>query len=68
MNVLGVFPSPQLLEESRREVERERELQRVIRARRAAQRAARPSRLATLTARVRRPIRPVPSPRVAEGC
>jgi hypothetical protein len=71
MNYLGIHLAPNLLEESWRELERERELQRTIRARRAArreeQRAGRPSRFATFAARLRHPLRPVPRP-LLEGC
>ena len=71
MNFLGVHMVPNLLEESWRELERERELQQTIRARRAArrteQRAGRPSRFAAFAARLRHPLRPVPRP-VLGGC
>jgi hypothetical protein len=68
MNLLGVYPTPNLLEESRRELERERRQQRQIKEARDARRAARPSRFATLTARLRHALQPDPCPPVAEGC
>ncbi len=68
MNYLGVFPLPNLLEESWRELERERERQRQIQERRVARRAERPSRLATLAARLRRALHSDPCPQLAEGC
>lgn len=61
MNPISLYPLMQthLLEEHRRELERERELQRRIRETRAARRAARPSRFAIATARLRQAVRPV---------
>lgn len=54
MNYLGVHLvlGPNLLEESRRELERQRERERQIKEARNARRAARPSRFATFTARL----------------
>jgi hypothetical protein len=70
MNLLGIYVAPNLLEESRRELERERRQQRQIKEARDARRAARPSRFATLTARLRlrHALQPDPCPPVAEGC
>jgi hypothetical protein len=68
MNVLGVHLSPELLEESRHELERQRQRERQIREARAALRAGRPSRFAILTARLRRPVRPDTGSPVLEGC
>jgi hypothetical protein len=68
MNVLGVHLAPDLLEESRRELERQRRREQQIREARAALRAGRPSRFATLTARLRRPVRPDTGRPVVEGC
>ena len=53
MNYLDIALSPDLLEESRRELERELERKRQIREALAARRVERPSRFATLTARLR---------------
>jgi hypothetical protein len=50
MNYLGVHLAPELLEESWRELERQRDRERRIKEARVAQRAARPSRFATFTA------------------
>ena len=72
MNFLGVrLITPDLLEESWRELERERQQQRKIQEARDARRAKRPSRFATLTARLRHALRPHalqtdPCPPVAE--
>jgi hypothetical protein len=65
--------TPDLLEESRRELDRQLERERQIREVRAARRAARPSRFATLTARLRhvadrRPVHAHPCPPLVEGC
>lgn len=68
MDYLGLYPVPDLLEESWRELERERELQRRIKEARAARRAMRPSRFAALTARVHGALQPSPCPPLAEGC
>jgi hypothetical protein len=68
MNLLGIHLYPNLLEESWRELERERQLQWKIKEARAASRTARPSRFASLAARVRRTLQPNPCPQVAEGC
>ena len=53
MNHLDIALFPDLLEESRRELERERERKRQIQEALAARRVERPSRFATLTARLR---------------
>ncbi len=68
MNYLGMYLTPDLLEESWRELERERERQRQIQEARAARRAERPSRIATLAARVRNALQPDRCPQLAEGC
>jgi hypothetical protein len=69
MNFLGVrLITPDLLEESWRELERERRQQRRIKEARDARRARRPSRFAALTARLRNALQPEPCPPVAEGC
>ena len=59
MDVLGVRLYPDLLEESWRELERERRRDREIKEARAARRAAQPSRLVALTARIRNSRRQV---------
>ena len=53
MNYLDIALFPDLLEESRRELERERERKRQIREALATRRVERPSRFATLAARLR---------------
>jgi hypothetical protein len=63
---LHSFVSPPLLEESRRELEREAELQRHIREARHARRAARPSRFTALLTQVRSALKPAPCPRLVE--
>ena len=69
MNYLGIGLIPDLLEESRRELDRELERKRHIRDALAARRVQRPSRLATLTARLRGPrVEPAPCPPLVEGC
>jgi hypothetical protein len=68
MNFLGVHVYPDLLEESWRELERERRRDREIRERRAARRAEAPSRLAAAWARLRHVPRPAPCPPALEGC
>ena len=68
MNVLGVHLYPELLEESRRELERQRERERLVAEARRARRAVRPSRIATLTARLRHPSRREISRPVVEPC
>ena len=68
MNHLEFALFPDLLDESRRELDRELERKRQIREARAARLVDRPSRLATLTARLRRsPQRDSRRPLV-EGC
>ena len=57
MNYLDIALFPDLLEESRRELERERERKRQFREALAARRVERPSRFATLTARLRHPLK-----------
>jgi hypothetical protein len=68
LNVVAVQLYPELLEESRREVERTLERKRQIQDARATRRAERSSRFATYTRRLRR--RPQPEPRrpLVEGC
>jgi DNA-binding protein H-NS len=70
MNVIGMnmYPHIELLEENRRELERERQLRQQIREARAARRAERPSRFAALTARLRRPLQSDPCPPLVEEC
>jgi hypothetical protein len=69
MHFADIHLSPELLEESRRELERERALQRRIKEARAARRAARPSRFASLTARLRHTPQPAPvRPAVVDTC
>lgn len=68
MNVLGVHLYPDLLDESWRELERERQRERQIKEARAARRAEQPSRYAMLTGRLRGALQPRPCPPVAEGC
>ena len=68
MEFLGTHLTPDLLEESRRELEREREQRRRIQEARDARRAERPPRFAALTARLRNALRPDPCPPLVEGC
>jgi hypothetical protein len=68
MDFLHIALSPNLLEESRWELERERERQRQIQEARAARRAERPSRLATLTARLSRARQADSSRPAVAGC
>jgi len=72
MNYLGVHIAPDLVEESWRELERQRELGRAIRerrnAQRAARRAARISRFAAHATRLRRVGRLAPRGPVTAGC
>ena len=70
MNVIGMnmYPHIELLEENRRELERERRLRQQIREARETRRAERPSRLAALTARLRRAWQPAPCPPLVEDC
>ena len=66
MNFLGVrLITPDLLEQSWRELERERRQQRRIKEARDERRA---SRFAALTARLPNTLQPNPCPPVAEGC
>ena len=68
MNYLGVHIYPDLLEESWRELERERLRDREIKERRAALRAGRPSGFVTLMARLRQTPAPAPCPSLVEAC
>jgi hypothetical protein len=68
MNYLGVHLTPDLLAESWRELERQRERERRIREARVARRAERPSRFVTLTARLSAVRKPKPCLQLAEGC
>ena len=68
MNFVYGQVSPDLLEESRREVEREHERWRQIREARAVRRAERRSRFAALTTRLRRAPQPDPCLPLVEGC
>jgi hypothetical protein len=63
----GVYPFPDLLEESWRELERECRQQRRIKEARDARRAMRPSRFAALTAGLRHACQPTPCLPVADG-
>lgn len=67
MNFIGVHLYPNLLEESRRELERERQRDRQIQEARAARRAEQPSLVATLRTRLRRSTRPDPCDPVVEA-
>ena len=66
MNFLGVYPAPDLLEESWRELEARATA--ADKEARAARRAMRPSRFAAFTALVRSALQPIPGPPLAEGC
>ncbi len=68
MNHLDIALFPNLLEESRRELERERERKRQIREALAARRVEQPSRFATMTARLRHAFRRDPCRPLVEGC
>jgi hypothetical protein len=68
VNHLDIFLFPDLLEESRRELERERERDRQIREALARRRVEQPSRFATLTARLRQPLQRDPCRPLVEGC
>jgi hypothetical protein len=68
MSYLDIFLSPDLLEESRRELERERRREWQIREARAALRLERPSRLTFLTAFRRQQLPPDPCGPLVEGC
>jgi hypothetical protein len=68
VNHLDIALFPDLVEESLRELDRERERRRQIREALSARRVDRPSRFATLTARLRRALQRNPSRPVVEGC
>jgi len=68
MNHLDIFLAPNLLEESRRELERERRRQSQIREARAERRAEQPSRFAMLIARLRPTVEPDPCRPLLEAC
>jgi hypothetical protein len=68
MNHLEIGLSPTLLEESRRELERERRRRSEIRDARAARQVERTVRFAAITARLRHPLRPDPCRPLVEGC
>ena len=67
MNHLDIGWSPDLLEESRRELARELERKRRVREALATRHVEQPSRFAALTARLRRALRPDPRRPVVEG-
>jgi hypothetical protein len=67
VNHLDITLVPNLLEESRRELERERERKRQIREL-AARRVERPSRFASLTARLRDALKRNSYRPLVEGC
>lgn len=66
MNFVAVQLYPELLEDSRPELERSLERRRQIQEARAAQRTERSSRLATR--RLLRRLKPEPRRRLVEGC
>ena len=69
MNHLDIALFPDLLQESRRELERELDRKRQIREARAARLVVdRPSRFATLTARLRPSLQRDPCRPLVEGC
>jgi hypothetical protein len=68
MNLLGVYLYPDLLDESVRELERQRQRERQIKEARAVRRAERPSRFAALTTRLRRPLQPDPRRPLVDTC
>ena len=68
MNYLDIALYPNLLEESRRELDRELERKRHIREVLAARRVERPSRFAALTMRLRNAAERDERRPVAEGC
>ena len=68
MNYFDIALFPDLLEESRRELERERERKRQIREALAARGVERPSRFATLTARLRHTLKRNSYGPLVEGC
>jgi hypothetical protein len=68
VNHLDIALFPDLLEESRRELERERERNRKIREALAARRVERHSRFAALTARLRHALQRDPCNPLVEGC
>jgi len=67
MNYLDIGWSPDLLEESRQELERELERKRRVREALAARQVERPSRFAALAARLRA-LRSDPRRPIVEGC
>jgi hypothetical protein len=68
VNHLEIALFPDLLEESRRELHRQRERERQIREALSARRVERPSRFAALTARLRSGLQRDPCPPLVEGC
>lgn len=68
MNYLDIALFPNLLEESRRELERERERKRQIWEALSAQPVDRASRSVTLTARLRHALQRDPCRPLVEGC
>ena len=68
MNYLDISLFPDLVEESRRELDRERERKRQIRETLAARRVERHSRLAALTARLRGALKRNSYRPLAERC
>ena len=68
MNYLDIALFPDLLEESRRELERELERKRQIREARAARLVDRPSRFASLASRLRPALQRDPCRPLVEGC
>jgi hypothetical protein len=68
VSYFDINPLPALLEESRRELERERERKRQIREALAARHVERPSRLSIVTARLRHAFQRDPCRPLVEGC
>jgi hypothetical protein len=68
VNYLDIALYPDLLEESRRELDRELERKRHIREVLAARRVERPSRFAALTKRLRHAVQRDERRPLAEGC
>jgi hypothetical protein len=68
MNFVDVHLTPELLEESRRELERERERRRRIQEARAARRPERPSRFEILKTLIRRAPQHNSRRPIVEGC
>lgn len=68
MNYFDIALLPNILEESRLELDRELERKRRIREALAAQRVERPTRLSTTTARLRHALRRDPCRPLVEGC